>query len=83
MEKLRAEERKAKERMTAPNPTIQTLETNAGYNRSVHAVKVVRKIYARKVSTDEESNNGRDNQTRIAESSGTASRMYNACTKNN
>ena len=80
---MRAEERKAKKRMTAANPTIQTLETNTGYNRSVHAVKVVRKIYARRVRTDEEINNGLDNQTRITESSGTASMMFNACTKNN
>ena len=70
-----------KKRMTAASPKIKTLEADAGYNLSVHSVMVVRKIYVRRVSTDEESNNGRDNQTRITESSGTASRMFNARTK--
>ena len=67
-----------KKRMTAASPKIKTLEADAGYNLSVHSVMVVRKIYVCRVSTDEESNNERDNPTRITDSSGTTSRIFNA-----
>ena len=67
--------------MTVASPTIKTSETKASSNRSVHAVMVVRKIYVRRISTDEENNNGRDKRTRIRDSSGKASRMFNARTK--